>query len=195
MCVFQAVTTQGATASDSQPWCLHIFAAVATNIAETRFHGSTVQTVFIATEWWFLFLLIWLDVRTASANPSATLPPCKTLLPREKLLTWASASFREHMLTKIWLFFLPRPHVLLPRNLPQHIYLLRRVLKKKQLCGEYVRHVWHTQALPRRFRELPRSFREKHLDFLPKLFKTIASSDIFVLWAILTAYNYNPKPS
>ena len=45
---------------------------------------------------WFLFLLIWLDVRTASAKSSATLPPCKTFLTRAILLTWTSASFREH---------------------------------------------------------------------------------------------------
>ena len=30
-----------ATASDCQPWCLHIFAAVATNISETRCDGSS----------------------------------------------------------------------------------------------------------------------------------------------------------
>ena len=46
-------------------------------------------------ELWFLFLLIWLDVRTASAKSSATLPPCKTFLTRAILLTWTSASFRE----------------------------------------------------------------------------------------------------
>ena len=40
VCVCQAVTTQGPTASDCQLWCLHIFAAVATNIAETRCDGS-----------------------------------------------------------------------------------------------------------------------------------------------------------
>ena len=41
MCVSQAVTVQGATASDCQPWCLHIFAAVDTNISETRCDGSS----------------------------------------------------------------------------------------------------------------------------------------------------------
>ena len=40
VCVCRAVTTQGPTASGCQPWCLHIFAAVATNIAETRGDGS-----------------------------------------------------------------------------------------------------------------------------------------------------------
>ena len=41
----------------------------------------------VTSELWFLFLLIWLDVRTASAKSSATLPPCKTCLTRAILLT------------------------------------------------------------------------------------------------------------
>ena len=45
VCVCQAMTMQGATASDCQPWCLHIFAAVATNISETRFHGSSQKLI------------------------------------------------------------------------------------------------------------------------------------------------------
>ena len=43
-------------------------------------------------EWWLLFLLIWLDVRTSSAKASATLPRCKTFLTRETLITWVSAN-------------------------------------------------------------------------------------------------------
>ena len=155
----------------------------------TTLNGTGMET----NEWWFLFLLIWLDVRTASAaKASATLPPCKTFLTREKLLTLASASFRERMLTKIC-----------PRTYRMYIWHIlfswSRILKKKQSCGDMyeICSSRASAALPR----ASASLRQKTPLLFPDMsaysalqnpkqgthprcqtIETITSSDIFVLW-------------
>ena len=65
-----AVTTQGVEFLDLGPWCLRIFAAVATNISETLFHGSTVNTA------------AW----TAAGNHSSVAEPSRC---RAKRMLWA----------------------------------------------------------------------------------------------------------
>ena len=67
VCVCQALITEGATASDCQPWCLHIFAAVATNIAQTRCDGSSQ---------------VWSHLMMHEQKPLATQSVCHGLLQR-----------------------------------------------------------------------------------------------------------------
>ena len=64
--VCQAVTMQGATASDGQPWCLHIFAAVATNISNTS------QQSKINHNWWI------------NSGVSLPLVGARTIMPQVK---------------------------------------------------------------------------------------------------------------
>ena len=76
VCLCQAVTMQGTTASGCQPWCLHIFAAVATNISETLKHGF-MAAVKINHNW--------------CINSGVNLPlvGARTIMHQVKLMLWA----------------------------------------------------------------------------------------------------------